>query len=172
LVILNAGGCEYIDDPLQFDSALFNRVIETNLQGTANCLAALLPRLNKGSRIAIVSSSVTFLPLTRAEAYGASKAALDYLARSLAIDLKPRGIEVSLIRPGFVDTPLTQLNDFPMPGRVSAEQASQAIRLGLQRGRAEITFPRLFIGVMRLLSWLPHSLWQRIALQMNRRATS
>jgi NAD(P)-dependent dehydrogenase (short-subunit alcohol dehydrogenase family) len=54
-----------------------------------------------------VSSSVTFLPLTRTEAYGTSKAALDYLACSLAIDLKPLGIEVSLIRPGFVDTTVT-----------------------------------------------------------------
>ena len=172
LVILNAGGCEYINDPIAFDAELFQRVMDANVQGTVNCLAALLPRLNKGSRIAVVSSSVTFLPLTRAEAYGASKAALDYLTRTLAIDLKPRGIEVTLIRPGFVDTPLTQLNDFPMPGRIGVVEASLAIREGLRKGRSEIAFPRLFIAVMRMFSWLPHSLWQRIAMAMARGAAS
>ncbi len=170
LVILNAGHCEYIDDARRFDGALFKRVMDTNVQGTVNCLAALLPRMKSGSRIAIVSSSVTFLPLTRAEAYGASKAALDYLARSLAIDLKPLGIEVSLIRPGFVDTPLTRKNDFPMPGQVTVEEASLFIREGLQQGKKEITFPFLFTASMKMLSWLPHSLWARLAVMMNRRS--
>jgi len=171
LVILNAGNCEYINQARQFDADLFKRVMSANVEGTVNCLAALLPTMKPGSRIAIVSSSVTFLPLTRAEAYGASKAALDYLARSLAIDLKSEGIEVSLIRPGFVDTPLTKLNDFPMPGRISAVEASEAIRTGLARGKSEISFPFLFISLMRLFSWLPQSLWQRIAVSMRRSTT-
>lgn len=172
LVILNAGYCEYIDDARHFDADLFKRVMDTNVQGTVNCLAALLPRMKPGSRIAIVSSSVTFLPLTRAEAYGASKAALDYLVRSLAIDLKPHAIEVTLIRPGFVDTPLTQKNDFPMPGQVTVKEASRFIRAGLQKGKKEITFPFVFTASMRLLSWLPHSLWARLAGMMNRRTTA
>jgi NAD(P)-dependent dehydrogenase (short-subunit alcohol dehydrogenase family) len=107
LVILNAGNCEYIDDVKNFDAALFKRVMDSNVQGTVNCLASVLPRMQPASRIAIVSSSVTFLPLSRAEAYGTSKAALDYLARSLAIDLKSLGFEVSLIPPCFVDTTIT-----------------------------------------------------------------
>jgi NAD(P)-dependent dehydrogenase (short-subunit alcohol dehydrogenase family) len=172
LVILNAGSCEYINSPRQFDAELFERVVQTNLQGTVNCLSVLLPRMQAGSRLAIMSSSVTYLPLTRAEAYGASKAALDYLARSLSIDLAPHDIGVSLIRPGFVDTPLTRLNDFPMPGRVSVEQASDAIRKGLKRGASEITFPTLFILVMRLLSWLPFNLWRRVAGSMHGSAAS
>ncbi|PSJ45788.1 short-chain dehydrogenase [Zobellella endophytica] len=163
LVILNAGSCEYVDDAAAFDAALFARVIDANLIGAANCLAPLLPRMSAGSRLALVSSSVTLLPLTRAEAYGASKAGLDYLARSLAIDLAPRRIAVSLIRPGFVDTPLTRKNDFPMPGRVPVAEASLAIRRGLARGRAEIGFPSGFIWVLRLLSWLPRGLWARLA---------
>ncbi len=172
LVILNAGYCEYIDDAKNFDWQLFKRVMDTNVQGTVNCLAALLPKMKPGCRIAIVSSSVTFLPLTRAEAYGASKAALDYLARSLAIDLKAEGIEVTLIRPGFVDTPLTQKNDFAMPGQVTVKEASQFIREGLEKGRKEISFPFLFTASMRLLSWLPHSLWARLAVMMKRRITA
>lgn len=168
LVILNAGTCEYIDDARQLDAELLERVMRTNFLGTANCLAALLPGLKRGSRIGIVSSSVTFLPLTRSEAYGASKAALDYLGRSLAVDLDKHGIGVSLIRPGFVDTPLTQRNDFPMPGRISAFKASRMIRDGLARGKREINFPFLFVITMRLLSWLPQGLWHRIAVGMTR----
>jgi NAD(P)-dependent dehydrogenase (short-subunit alcohol dehydrogenase family) len=171
LVILNAGTCEYIDDARAFDAELFEHVIRSNLLGTANCLAALLPGLQRGSRVAIVSSSVTFVPLTRAEAYGASKAALDYLGQTLAIDLHKHGIAVSIIRPGFVDTPLTRRNDFPMPGRIDTAQASLFIRAGLARGDRNIDFPFLFILSMRLLSWLPHWLWHRIAVSMTRENT-
>lgn len=166
LVILNAGSCEYVDDARKFDAELFKRVIDTNVLGTANCLAALLPQLQSGSHLAIVSSSVTYLPLTRAEAYGASKAALDYLTRTLAVDLEKKGIDVTLIRPGFVDTPLTRRNNFPMPGQVSVEKACQLIRAGLDKRKREISFPFLFIAVMRLLSFLPNALWHRIAVGM------
>lgn len=168
LVILNAGSCEYIDDAKAFDAELFDRVFSINVMGTVNCLSALLPKMAAGSRVAIVSSSVTFLPLTRAEAYGASKAALDYLARTLAVDLSASGIAVSLVRPGFVDTPLTRRNDFPMPGRVSVETASRIIRQGLARGKAEINFPFVFISIMRLLAMLPNTVWQLIATRMAR----
>ncbi len=168
LVILNAGVCEYVDDAEQFDAALLKRVVSSNLLGTANCLQALIPRIRHGGRLALVSSAVTFLPLPRAEAYGASKAALDYLTRALAVDLSEGRLAVSLIRPGFVDTPLTRRNDFPMPGRVSVAQASQAIRRGLARGRREIAFPTGFVVAMRLLSWLPYAVWLPLARRLRR----
>jgi len=171
IVILNAGNCEYVDDAQHLDAELFRRVIESNLLGTVNCLSALLPNMKAGSQLVIVSSSVTYLPLTRAEAYGASKAALDYLAKTLAVDLHEQGIGVTLVRPGFVDTPLTQRNDFPMPGRVSVHEASAAIRRGVQQGKREINFPWLFISIMKMMSWLPNSLWHVIAVAMRRRAT-
>ncbi|MGO1247507.1 MAG: SDR family NAD(P)-dependent oxidoreductase [Oceanisphaera sp.] len=168
LVLLNAGNCEYIDDALHFDAELFARVINVNLVGTANCLPALLPRIKRGGRLAVVSSSVSFLPLPRSQAYGASKAGLDYLVRTLAIDLVPHQIAVSLIRPGFVDTPLTQKNDFAMPGQVTALKASAAIRQGLAKGKSEICFPFGLISTLRLLSWLPQGLWRRLAQRLVR----
>ena len=162
LLILNAGNCEYMDLAEGFDGALFARVIETNLVATGHTLAAFLPRLAAGSRLAIVSSSVSWLPLPRAEAYGASKAALDYLAATLRLDLAALGIGVTLIRPGFVQTPLTAKNDFPMPCLVTVEEASRAIMSGLAAGRHQIHFPRRFIWLLRLLGALPTGLWLRL----------
>ncbi|HDZ8829096.1 TPA: SDR family NAD(P)-dependent oxidoreductase [Aeromonas dhakensis] len=162
LLILNAGNCEYMTVDEGFDGALFARVIETNLVATGHALAAFLPLLGAGGRLAIVSSSVSWLPLPRAEAYGASKAALDYLADTLRLDLAGKGIGVTLIRPGFVQTPLTAKNDFPMPCLVTVEEASRAIMGGLTAGRHQIHFPRRFIWLLRLLGALPTGLWLRL----------
>ena len=162
LVILNAGTCEYIDAS-NFDAASFERVISINLIGFANCLEALIPKLVAGSSLALMGSSSSYLPLPRAEAYGASKAAIEYLAKTLAVTLGKEGIHVSYIAPGFVETPLTNLNDFPMPMRVDVEFASRRIRQGLERKQSEIHFPRLFTGFMKALSLLPFA-WQRFLL--------
>jgi NAD(P)-dependent dehydrogenase (short-subunit alcohol dehydrogenase family) len=166
LVILNAGTCEYIDDPMHFDSALFERVIQANVIGTANCLPAILPHINSGGRLAIVSSTVTSLPLTRAEAYGASKSALDYLCATLSIDLARHNIHVSLVSPGFVDTPLTQANDFKMPGLINAGQAAERIIKGLNKGQLKIVFPRRFYWSLKALALLPDSVWRKLAIKM------
>lgn len=168
IVILNAGTCEYIDDVRQFDENLFQRVINTNLMGTVNCLAGLLPNMKAGSQLVIISSSVTYLPFSRSQAYGASKAALDYLAKSLAVDLDPLDISVSLIRPGFVETPLTNKNDFSMPGIIKVKDASRYIMKGVSKRKKEINFPFSFILVMKLFSALPNILWHKIAVSLAR----
>lgn len=158
LAILNAGTCEYMD-ARRFDGALFQRVMNINVIGTGNCLEAIMPNLADGSTLALMGSSSSFLPLPRAEAYGASKAAIEYLARTLAISLAGAGIHVSYIAPGFVETPLTELNDFPMPMRMDVRVASGRIRQGLARRRRLIHFPRLFTGILRGIGRLPLS-WQ------------
>lgn len=163
LVILNAGGCEYIDDPNMFDGKLFARVIENNLISVGYCLEAFLPALETGGRVALMGSSAALLPLPRAEAYGASKAALAYLANSLRLHLAASRIDVSLIEPGFVRTPLTDKNDFPMPGRIEVEDAARRIVSALSRGKDRIQFPRRLLWPMRLLALLPDALWGRIA---------
>ena len=156
LVILNAGTCEYLETG-QFDSDTVERVIRTNLLGTSQCLQAALPLLRRGQRphLVVVASSVTWLALPRAAAYGASKAALRYLVESLRIDLIAEGIDVTLVSPGFVDTPLTRRNDFTMPQMWSAERAARHIAKRLPRRPLEIAFPGLFIFVLRLLGALP-----------------
>lgn len=156
LVILNAGTCEYLEAG-QFDSATVERVLRTNLLGTSHCLEAALPLLRRGQRphLVVVASAVTWLALPRAAAYGASKAALRYLVESLRIDLVAEGIDVTLVSPGFVDTPLTRRNDFAMPQQWSAERAARHIATRLPRRPLEITFPGLFTFVLRLLGALP-----------------
>ncbi len=162
LLILNAGTCEYIDDVRHFDSLAFERVISTNLIGTGYCLEAFLPRLNKGGRLALMGSSASLLPFTRAQAYGASKAGLDYLAQSLAVDLRAEDIGVSLIRPCFVATSLTDKNDFPMPGKISVNAASKYIRRGLQKGKSQIEFTPIFIFTLKVLRFMPAILWTKL----------
>ncbi len=159
LVILCAGTCEYLDNGI-VDAEKVARVLNTNVLGPVNCLDALLPGLQTGARIALVGSTASLVPLPRAGAYGASKAALAYFARSLALDLTPRGIHVSLVMPGFVKTPLTERNDFPMPMMVSVEQASRFIRKGLARGSADIAFPPLFALLLKTVALLPVA-WQK-----------
>lgn len=166
VVILNAGTCEYINAK-NFDAQSFDRVIRINLIGIANCLEVLIPRLRAGSTLSLMGSSSSYLPLPRAEAYGASKAATEYLAKTLAISLKTEGIHVSYIAPGFVETPLTDLNDFPMPMRVGVEYASRHIRKGIAKGKSEIHFPRLFTGMLKSLSLLPFAMQRLLLARMN-----
>tara|TARA_R110001583_G_scaffold33943_4_gene114557 strand:+ start:3043 stop:3837 length:795 start_codon:yes stop_codon:yes gene_type:complete len=160
LVILNAGSCEYIDDAKHFDAQLFARVINTNLIAVGYCLQALLPKIVAGGQLALVGSSASILPFSRAQAYGASKAGIAYLASSLAIDLQKHQIDVSLIRPGFVKTPLTDKNDFNMPMCITSEQAADFIVKGLNKRQFDIHFPKKFTLILKIIALLPDSLWR------------
>ncbi|MBE0150576.1 SDR family NAD(P)-dependent oxidoreductase [Serratia sp. PL7] len=167
LIVLCAGTCEYLEQGV-VDAALVERVMSTNFLGPVNCLAALQAQLLPGSRVALVSSMAHWLPFPRAEAYGASKAALTWFANSLRLDWEPKGIAVTVVSPGFVDTPLTRKNDFAMPGQVSVDDAVKAIRRGLAKGKKHIAFPNGFSLVMKLLSGLPNFLQRRLLRRMVR----
>lgn len=165
-VILNAGTCEYLE-VRQFEAAMIERVMRANLFSAGYCIEAALPLLRLGNypHLVGVGSSVTYLPLPRAEAYGASKAAMRYLLQAMRIDLASEGIDVTLVSPGFVDTPLTQQNDFPMPMRWPAERAARYIVARLDRRPHEIAFPTPFIAALKLLGSLP----SRLQLAIGRR---
>jgi short-subunit dehydrogenase len=166
MIILNAGNCEYIDDPINFDGQLFARIINSNLISVGYCLQVLLKYLSSNGNLVFTSSSAAFLPLTRTQAYGASKAGLNYLAKSLSIDLKPHNIHVSIINPGFVKTPLTDKNTFNMPGIITSELAAKYIIKGISKNKAEINIPVLFTLIMKVFSFLPFFIWQKIAVRM------
>ncbi|EGR4274016.1 SDR family oxidoreductase [Vibrio cholerae] len=158
LWILNAGDCEYIDDG-KMDVTLMARVFNINVLGVAAVIEGIQPHLSRGHRVAIVGSIASELALPRAEAYGASKAAVAYLARTLQLDWRPLGIEVTTIFPGFVATPLTDRNTFAMPMIITVERAAQEIKAGLARGVSQLYFPKRFTWLIRLLGALPYA-WQ------------
>ena len=167
LVVLCAGTCEYLNQG-RVDPALVERVMRTNFLGPVNCLAALQNALQPGSRVVLVSSMAHWLPFPRAEAYGASKAALSWFANSLRLDWEPKGISVTTVFPGFVDTPLTRKNDFAMPGKVSVDRAVSAIRRGIAKGKNEISFPTFFGWTLRLLATLPSCVQRALLRRMVR----
>ncbi|WP_417566691.1 SDR family NAD(P)-dependent oxidoreductase [Marinobacter sp.] len=175
MVILNAGTCEYLEIA-DYSSDVIEKNIHTNVVGTARCLDIALPALRRSrakgqpATVVIVSSSAWWFPFGRAEGYGASKAALSYFAHSLRADLDSEGIDVVVVSPGFVKTPLTDRNDFPMPFLVTAEDAAERIVSGLARGHNEIAFPKRFTWMLRVFGALPRPLIDRMAAAMARKS--
>jgi short-subunit dehydrogenase len=152
-------GVWHMMDSKNFDLAAMRSGIEVNYMGTVNALAAVIPGMLARGRghIAIVASIAGYRGLPRAAAYSPTKAALINLAESLRCELAPRGITVSVVNPGFVDTPLTHDNPFPMPRILSAEDAARRTLKGLERGDYEISFPFGFVTVVWLLRILPNA---------------
>ena len=137
------------------------QLLDLNLNGVLRCLDTVLPTLlqQQSGALGIVASVAGYRGLPKALIYGASKAALINLCETLFLDLRPRGIGVHLITPGFVATPLTANNDFPMPALITPEQAASDIVHGLSRGDFLIHFPRRFTNVLRLMRMLPYRLY-------------
>jgi short-subunit dehydrogenase len=121
-------------------------------------LDAVLPGLiARGSgHISLISSVAGFRGLPKSLAYGPTKAALTNLAETLYLDLEPLGLGVSVVHPGFVQTPLTAQNDFSMPSLITPEQAAAAMLDGWARGAFDIHYPKRFTRWMKLLRLLPY----------------
>lgn len=160
LVLVVAGGYQ----PMRADAldlAQANKLINLNLGGVFNCLDAALPVLLKqgSGGIGIVASVAGFRGLPKAMVYGPTKAALINLCETMYLDLHARAIDVYLINPGFVATPLTSGNDFKMPALISADEAARSLIDGMQRGQFHIHFPRRFSNFLRLLRLLPYPVY-------------
>ena len=168
IAVLNAGTCEYVDID-NFEPDMFRRVFEPNFFGVVNCVDALLPKLQQGDKLVIVDSMARLLPFTKSQAYGASKAALHYFTKSLEVDLHHKGIKVQAVSPGFVETPLTDKNDFEMPMKISAEEAAQAMLAGIENDKQTVFFPRIFGFILRFMHILPTLLQKRISLSMRKK---
>lgn len=160
LAILSAG--TYVTDSAQrFDLAAFTNQVNVNVIGTANALEAVMPAMlaRRSGQIAIVSSVAGYRGLPRAIAYSATKAGLIAMAESLKFDLDRAGVMMNVINPGFVKTPLTDRNEFPMPFLMDVEEASRRIVTGLSRGRFEVCFPRRFAYILKVMRMLPYALY-------------
>jgi len=133
------------------------RHMDVNYNGALRVLAAVLPAMLAQGRghISLVSSVAGYRGLTNGLVYGPTKAALTHLAEGLYLDLHSKGLGVSVINPGFVETPATAINDFAMPALISAAQAAQHMLSGWADGDFEIHFPKRFTRWMQMLSVLP-----------------
>jgi NAD(P)-dependent dehydrogenase (short-subunit alcohol dehydrogenase family) len=141
-----------------FDLAEMNRHLAINYTGALNLLDALLPAFTARGRghISLISSVAGFRGLPQSLAYGPTKAALTNLAETLYLDLAPLGLGVSVVHPGFVQTPLTAQNRFEMPALITPAQAAAAMLSGWARGDFDIHYPKRFTRWMKLLRLLPY----------------
>ncbi|MBE0442995.1 SDR family NAD(P)-dependent oxidoreductase [Psychrobacter sp. FME13] len=169
VAICGAGMCEYLDMP-NFDSSVFMKVMSVNMGTLSHAIEGALPKLiaSKGRLVGIGSASA-YVPFARAEAYGSSKAAIHYLMKTLQISLAPHDVSVSLVVPGFVETAMTKQNDFPMPFIQTPEQASQAIRDGIESGHDVIEFPKKLTFPLKALGILPDLVWQQVSSKLNKK---
>ena len=136
---------------------------QVNVVGALVMLDAVLPVMlrQRSGHLSLVSSVAGYRGLPRALAYGPTKAALINLAESMWFDLTDQGIGVSVICPGYVDTPLTEQNDYRMPALITADEAAQHIVRGWERGAFEMHFPRRFTGWVKAMKYLGDAMYFR-----------
>jgi len=162
IVILCAGTCEY-QNGTTFDPSMYKRVFNTNFFGAIHSLGVAIPLLKKSSQqpqIIGISSLSTIVPFSRAEAYGSSKAAFEYFLDALRIDLSSDEIDITIIRPGFVKTPMTDKNGFSMPFIMDVSQASEHIINAIEHRKHTYNFPFNLSMPLQLLSIFPR-FWEK-----------
>ncbi|HJP04958.1 MAG: SDR family NAD(P)-dependent oxidoreductase [Gammaproteobacteria bacterium] len=171
LSVLNAG--THTENSVKgFDRDTYQRLMDVNYMGVVNCLQAIIPVYAKQreGEIAVVASVAGYRGLPNASAYAASKAALISLCESLQPELAAVDVSLRLINPGFVRTPLTDLNNFHMPFLMEVEDAATRIVKGLEGDRFEITFPRRFTWLLKLLRILPYAVYLKLTRKLLRDA--
>jgi len=145
-----------------FNLMKIREIMEVNFFGVMNCVNSIYEHFSekKNGKISIISSVAGYRGLPAAGAYCASKSALTSFTESLYFDMKRKNVEVTLISPGFIKTPMTDKNQFPMPFLKSAEFAADKIFLGLtKKNNFEIHFPKIFTYLMKIIQILPNWLY-------------
>lgn len=157
LVVYCAGHYKAVRPLKNFDLPELMRHQAVNYHGALHVIDAVLPTLaqQQHGHLSLLASVAGYRGLPMSLAYGPTKAALQHLAEILYMELRPAGIGVSVINPGFVATPLTAQNSFKMPALIQPEEAAQEMIKGWQRGEFEIHFPRRFSRFLKCLRWLP-----------------
>ena len=149
----------------RFNLDKIRKIMEVNYFGTMNSINSVYEYFSerKNGQISIISSVAGYRGLPAAGAYCASKAALTSFAESLYFDMQMKNVRVSLISPGFIKTPMTDQNDFPMPMIKSPEFAAEQIYTGLVKKKMfEIHFPKAFTYFLKFLKILPSSIYFKI----------
>jgi NAD(P)-dependent dehydrogenase (short-subunit alcohol dehydrogenase family) len=170
VAILNAAAYGRMD-VTAWDPDVFHRQVEVNLMGMVYGIEAVLPDMRRAQSGSIVgmASVAGYRGLPSSQAYSATKAAQINLLESLRIDLRPLGIAVTTVCPGFVRTALTADNTFRMPWMLEPDDAARRIADGLARGKAEIVFPWQMMVAMKAARLVPVRPWSEI---LSRQATT
>ena len=158
LAFLNVG-TYFPDSEEDFGGDGFRKTFAVNVDGTINLIGPLVRamKLRGRGQIAVNSSVAGYGGLPRSIAYSASKSALIAMCESLKFDLDKLGITIQLVSPGFVKTPLTDKNDFPMPFLIGVEEAGRRILNGFEQSGFEIAFPRRMAWLLKAVNMLPYS---------------
>lgn len=167
LVVLNAG--THIPMRVEdFSADTVRKLVEINLMGTVNCMESVIHRFikRKTGHIAVVASLAGYRGLPTSAAYGATKAGLINMCEALKPELAAHDVRITLINPGFVETPLTDKNVFPMPFLIPVEAAVDYIMQGLDGNGFEIAFPKRFAWLMKILRLLPDRLFFAVTRRM------
>ena len=149
----------------EFNLDKIRKIMEVNYFGTMNSINSVYDYFNnkKSGQISIISSVAGYRGLPAAGAYCASKSALTSFAESLHFEMKRKNVRVSIVSPGFIKTPMTDQNDFPMPMIKSPEFAAEKIYKGLvMKKNFEIHFPKTFTYFLKILRILPNSIYFKI----------
>jgi NAD(P)-dependent dehydrogenase (short-subunit alcohol dehydrogenase family) len=170
LAFLNAG-VYFPAEREGFDAEVVWRTFETNVGGTVNCLEPVLKAMRRRGKgqIAITSSLAGYAGVPGSLAYGATKAALIYMAQVLKLTCEPEGITVQVVNPGFVHTPMTEHAPFDLPLIIGADVAAKLICDGFERGGFEITFPRRLAYTLKAALLLPYALFFPLMRRATRR---
>lgn len=166
LLVANAGIGGVLRATRMSDGAMDGAIacLRVNVEGPLNAIYAVLPAMVARGRghVAAVSSVAAWRGLPGTGPYSASKAALTALMEAFRVELAPVGVAVTTIHPGFVDTPLTQKNRFPMPFMITTEDAAVRVVRGLEARRREINFPVYYSLIMKLAKWLPNPIYDTL----------
>jgi NADP-dependent 3-hydroxy acid dehydrogenase YdfG len=156
LAILNAGSY-FPTNAANFSVDNFRKTVDVNLMGVVNCMGPIVPGMvqRRSGHIAIMASLTAFVGLPTAASYGATKAALNSMAEAFKPDFDQYGVTITVINPGFVKTPATDKNRFPMPFLMEADEAVGHIMRGLEAKRFAINFPWQMTLGTKFLGALP-----------------
>ena len=159
IVIANAGIGGY-DNILNGDPSEINKIYNINLLGVSNTVLPVIPKMKKqhSGRIAIISSIASFRGIPEHGGYSSSKAALNNLTDSWGYTLKPYGISLTTVLPGYIDTEMTKDHEFKMPFLMNSNKASEIIANSIQRKRRKLILPWQWKFIIPIFRILPRSL--------------
>lgn len=171
LAVLNAGAYDLAREHAGFAAEAVWTSVEANLGGAVRCLDPLLKVMAPRGRgqIALVASLAGYGGIPGSLAYGAAKAAMINLSEGLRLTYAPRGLTIQVVNPGFVATPMTAPNPYPMPFIMPPERAAAVIARGLRQGGFEIAFPRRLVWLMKASHVLPYAAWLPLMARATRR---